>query len=174
MFAQLGDVPFELLNSFTDLEETHEAQFAKHEVLQGRPRLQAMGNALTELKFGIRLHWRLGDVDAAYKGLVAAKEAQQAVSLVYGSGRFAGWFVIERLAARTRMMDQHGRTETADVAKHAVRVNIPVLDNLQTIIARMFITIFAIELLSRRPSFCTIPVSYCYDQGYSVTQYKYK
>ena len=26
MFAQLGDVPFELLNSFTDLEETHEAQ----------------------------------------------------------------------------------------------------------------------------------------------------
>ena len=115
MFAQLGDVPFELLNSFTDLEENHEAQFAKHEVLQGRPRLQAMGNALTELKFGIRLHWRLGDVDAAYKGLVAAKEAQQAVSLVYGSGRFAGWFVIERLAARTRMMDQHGRTAAREI-----------------------------------------------------------
>lgn len=77
MFAQLGDVPFELLNSFTDLEETHEAQFAKHEVLQGRPRLQAMGNALTELKFGIRLHWRL--------------------------------------AARTRMMDQHGRTAAREI-----------------------------------------------------------
>lgn len=115
MFAQLGDVQFELLNSFTDLEETHEAQFARHEVLQGRPRLQAMGNALTELKFGIRLHWRLGDVDAAYKGLVAAKEAQQAVSLVYGSGRFAGWFVIGRLSARTRIMDQHGRTAAREI-----------------------------------------------------------
>ena len=133
MFAQLGDVPFELLNSFTDLEETHEAQFAKHEVLQGRPRLQAMGNALTELKFGIRLHWRLGDVDAAYKGLVAA-----------------------------------------NAAKHVVRVNIPMLGSLQTIIAGMFITIFAIELLLRRPSSCTTRVSYCYDQGYRVTQHKYK
>ena len=115
MFAQLGDVKFELLNSFTDLEETHEAQFAKHEVLQGRPRLQAMGNALTELKFGIRLHWRLGDVDEAYKGLLSAKEAQQAVSLVYGSGRFAGWFVIGSLRARTRMMDKHGRTAAREV-----------------------------------------------------------
>ncbi|MDK4535364.1 phage tail protein, partial [Kingella kingae] len=51
MFAQLGDVRFELLNSFTSLEETHHTQFAKHEVLKGRPRLQAMGNDLTELRF---------------------------------------------------------------------------------------------------------------------------
>ena len=43
MFAMLGDVRFELLGSFTDLEETHGASYAKHEVLAGRPRLQAMG-----------------------------------------------------------------------------------------------------------------------------------
>ena len=47
MFAQLGDVRFELLNSFVNLEETHAATFAKHDVLKGRPRLQAMGNDLT-------------------------------------------------------------------------------------------------------------------------------
>ncbi|MDK4595706.1 phage tail protein, partial [Kingella kingae] len=73
-------------------------------VLKGRPRLQAMGNDLTELRFGIKLHWKLGDVDTAYKGLIAAKEVQQAVSLVYGSGRFVGWFVIERLTSRTTQM----------------------------------------------------------------------
>ncbi|XXQ68991.1 phage tail protein [Neisseriaceae bacterium B1] len=115
MFAQLGDVKFELLNSFTVLEETHAAHFAKHDVLKGRPRLQAMGNDLTELRFGIKLHWKLGDVDTAYKGLIAAKEAQQAVSLVYGSGRFVGWFVIERLTARTTQMDAQGRTAAREL-----------------------------------------------------------
>lgn len=115
MFAQLGDVKFELLNSFTNLEETHAATFAKHDVLKGRPRLQAMGNDLTELRFGMKLHWKLGDVDTAYRGLVAAKEAQQAVSLVYGSGRFVGWFVIERLTARTTQMDANGRTAAREL-----------------------------------------------------------
>lgn len=115
MFAQLGDVRFELLNSFVNLEETHAATFAKHDVLKGRPRLQAMGNDLTELRFGIKLHWKLGDVDAAYKGLIAAKEALQAVSLVYGSGRFVGWFVIERLTSRTTQMDGNGRTAAREL-----------------------------------------------------------
>ena len=36
MFAQLGDVTFELLGSFASLEETHAAQFAQHDVLAGR------------------------------------------------------------------------------------------------------------------------------------------
>lgn len=115
MFAQLGSVRFELLNSFTHLSETHHSHFAKHDVLKGRPRLQAMGNDLMGLRFSIRLHWKLGNVDEAYQGLIAAKEAQQAVSLVYGSGRFVGWFVIERLSVRTTMMDGKGRTAAREL-----------------------------------------------------------
>lgn len=115
MFAMLGEVRFELLGSFTDLEETHSASYAKHEVLAGRPRLQAMGNELTQIRFGLKLHWKLGDVDAAYKGLIAAKEAQQAVSLVFGSGRFVGWFAIESLTARTLLQDGRGRTAAREL-----------------------------------------------------------
>lgn len=115
MFAMLGEVRFELLGSFTDLEETHSASYAKHEVLAGRPRLQAMGNELTQIRFGLKLHWKLGDVDAAYKGLISAKEAQQAVSLVFGSGRFVGWFVIESLTARTLLQDGRGRTAAREL-----------------------------------------------------------
>ena len=58
---------------------------------------------------------QLGDVDAAYRGLITAKEAQQAVSLVYGSGRFVGWFVIERLTAHTTQMDAQGRTAAREL-----------------------------------------------------------
>lgn len=115
MFAQLGDVRFELLQGFTSLEESHTAGFAKHEVLKGRPRLQATGNDLTTVRFGLKLHWKLGNPDTAFKGLLAAKEAQQAVSLVYGSGRFAGWWVIENLTARTLITDAKGRTAAREV-----------------------------------------------------------
>lgn len=115
MYAMLGDVGFELLNSFTSLEAEHAATFAKHEVLQGKPRLQAMGNDLSTLRFSLKLHWKLGNVDKAFHGLIAAKESQQAQALVYGSGRFVGWFVIERLSERTLIQDANGRTAAREL-----------------------------------------------------------
>lgn len=115
MYAMLGEVPFEFLQSFSEWEETHGADYAKHEMLGGRPRLQAVGNDLTKIRFGLKLHWKLGSPDAAYKGLVAAKEAQQALSLVTGAGRFVGWFVIESLSARTLVQDAQGRTAAREL-----------------------------------------------------------
>ncbi|UOO82764.1 phage tail protein [Uruburuella testudinis] len=115
MYAMLGDVRFETLQSFASLEAQHSAKFAKHEVLKGRPRLQALENDLTTLRFGLKLHWMLGNPDTAYKGLLTALEAQQAVSLVYGSGRFVGWFVIESLTERTLIQDSKGRTAAREL-----------------------------------------------------------
>lgn len=115
MFAMLGDVRFELLTGFTAFDETHAASYAKHEVLAGRPRLQAMGNDLTSIRFSIKLHWKLGNPDTQYKGLIAAKEAQQALALVYGSGRHMGWFVIESLNSRTLIQDAKGRTAAREI-----------------------------------------------------------
>ena len=115
MYAMLGDVRFETLQSFASLEAQHSAKFAKHEVLKGRPRLQAMENDLTTLRFGLKLHWMLGNPDTAYKGLLTALEAQQAVSLVYGSGRFVGWFVIESMTERTLIQDSKGRTAAREL-----------------------------------------------------------
>lgn len=115
MYAMLGDVRFETLQSFSSLEAQHSAKFAKHEVLKGRPRLQAMENELTTLRFRLKLHWMLGNPDTAYKGLLAALEAQQAVSLVYGSGRFVGWFVIASLTERTLIQDSKGRTAAREL-----------------------------------------------------------
>ena len=115
MYAMLGDVRLETLQSFSSLEAQHSAKFAKHEVLKGRPRLQAMENELTTLRFGLKLHCMLGNPDTAYKGLLAALEAQQAVSLVYGSGRFVGWFVIESLTERTLIQDSKGRTAAREL-----------------------------------------------------------
>ena len=69
MYAMLGDVRFETLQSFSSLEAQHSAKFAKHEVLKGRPRLQAMENELTTLRFGLKLHWMLGNPRHGLQGL---------------------------------------------------------------------------------------------------------
>lgn len=110
MYAMLGDICFEVLNSFSQFEETHNAVFAKHEVLAGRPRLQATGNDLTSINFGLQLHWKLGNPDRAYTALLAAKNAQQALALTFGSGRFMGWFVIQQLSSSMIKQDGQGRT----------------------------------------------------------------
>lgn len=115
MYAMLGSVRFEFLSGFTSFEEAHKALFAKHEVLAGRPRLQAMGNDLTSVNFSLRLHWRLGNPDTSYKGLIAAKESQQAQALVFGSGRFVGWFVIESINSRSTQQDTQGRTAAREM-----------------------------------------------------------
>lgn len=115
MYAMIGTVRFELLQSFTNLSETHAASFAKHDVLQGRPRLQAMGNDLTQVNFTAHLHWRLGNPDTAYRALVAACESQTAQAFVTGSGRFVGWFVIESVEAQTKLQDSSGRTAAREV-----------------------------------------------------------
>ena len=53
MYFMLGSVAFEPVD-LTDFNETHAADFAEHAVLKGKPRLQAMGEKLTELNFAIR------------------------------------------------------------------------------------------------------------------------
>lgn len=115
MYAMLGEVRFETLQGFGALESHYTAHFAKHEVLQGKPHLQAMGNELSTLRLEITLHWRLGDVDAAFLGLLQAQQSQQAQALVYGSGRFAGWYVLTDIAERMRRQDPNGRTAVREL-----------------------------------------------------------
>ena len=115
MYAMLGNIRFEVLNSFTSFEETHTANFAKHDVLAGKPRLQAMGNDLTVLNFSLQLHWKLANPNIAYQALIEAKEAQQALSLVFGSGQFVGWFVITQINSIAVIHDQNGRTAAREL-----------------------------------------------------------
>lgn len=57
MYAMLGQITFEMTDSFTALTTTHNAKFVHHEVIQGKPRTQGLGLLLDKLKFSLRLHW---------------------------------------------------------------------------------------------------------------------
>ena len=107
MYFMLGSVAFEPVD-LTDFNETHAADFAEHAVLKGKPRLQAMGEKLTELNFAIRLHHTLGGVERRYQELLGAKSKQAALPLIIGRGKYKGNFVITDISSVTLFTDKFG------------------------------------------------------------------
>ncbi|MCR1838656.1 phage tail protein [Pasteurella caecimuris] len=107
MYFMLGNIAFEPVN-LTDFSETHSADFAEHAVLKGKPRLQAMGEKLTELSFAIRLHHKIGGVESRYQALLAAKAKQEALALIWGAGKYKGNYVITDISSTTLFTDAKG------------------------------------------------------------------
>ena len=107
MYFMLGNIAFEPVN-LTDFSETHSADFAEHAVLKGKPRLQAMGEKLTEFSFAIRLHHKIGGVESRYQALLAAKAKQEALALIWGTGKYKGNYVIADISSTTLFTDAKG------------------------------------------------------------------
>ena len=101
MYFMLGNVAFEPVD-LTDFNETHSADYAEHAVLKGKPRLQAMGEKLTELSFAIRLHHKIGGVEKRYQA------KQEAMPLIIGRGKYKGNFVITNISSATLFTDKFG------------------------------------------------------------------
>ena len=106
MYFMLGNIAFEPVN-LTDFSETHSADFAEHAVLKGKPKLQAMGEKLTDLSFAIRLHHKIGGVESRYQSLLSAKAKQDALALMWGS-KYKGNFVITDISSTTLFTDGKG------------------------------------------------------------------
>ncbi|HIF5511880.1 TPA: phage tail protein [Pasteurella multocida] len=107
MYFMLGNVVFEPVD-LTDFNESHSAEFAEHAVLKGKPRLQAMGEKLTELSFAIRLHHKIGGVEKRYQALLSAQTKQEAMPLIIGRGKYKGNFVITDISSATLFTDKFG------------------------------------------------------------------
>jgi len=107
MYFMLGNVAFEPVD-LTDFNESHSAEFAEHAVLKGKPRLQAMGEKLTELSFAIRLHHKIGGVEKRYQALLSAQSKQEAMPLIIGRGKYKGNFVITDISSATLFTDKFG------------------------------------------------------------------
>lgn len=106
MYFMLGNIAFEPVN-LTDFSENHSADFAEHAVLKGKPKLQAMGEKLTDLSFSIRLHHKIGGVESRYQSLLSAKTKQDALALMWGS-KYKGNFVITDISSTTLFTDGKG------------------------------------------------------------------
>lgn len=113
-FALLGDIAFDLLHAPKTLNEKHQAVYAEHQVLSGKPVLQAMGLDLIEMTLTIGLNHQLGDVQARYQALIGAKKGLKPLALVLGKD-FVGHFVITEISSQTLVSDNQGVALARDV-----------------------------------------------------------
>ena len=108
MFALLGDVQFDLITYFDGFESQFGADFAEHPLIEGKPRLQFIGDKLDEIRIQLAFHLSYCDPEAELIKLKEALAAHQAMALVLGNGDYKGWFVLTEVQAISRHTDQWG------------------------------------------------------------------
>ncbi|KVU58821.1 MULTISPECIES: phage tail protein [Burkholderia] len=114
MFAILGDIEFDLIGYFDGFDATFGADYAEHALLQGKPRLQRMGDKLDEIRIALSFHYWYCDPEAELAKLRAAVSAKQAMALVFGNGDYKGWFVLTEVQSTSKQTDTSGTVLSLD------------------------------------------------------------
>lgn len=96
MFAVLGDLEFEV-NTLTGMEATEGVDYAEHALIAKKPRLQFVGEKLTELKVSLTFHVSICNPEASLQILQQVMQTHEARAFVTGAGDYRGTFVITEL-----------------------------------------------------------------------------
>lgn len=118
MFAVLGDFRFELLRAPEMADLTTEHEYATHKVIEGKPKVQWVGDELHKRTWDIRLHRVFCDPDAVMRAIRAAAAEHKAYPLSLGSGEYLGRYTINSIHEVTNVADDIGATvaQTATLA----------------------------------------------------------
>lgn len=108
MFALLGDVQFDVITYFDGFESQFGADYAEHALIEGKPRLQFVGDKLDEIRIQLAFHLHYCDPEAELVKLKDALAAHQAMALVLGNGDYKGWFVLTDVQATIKHTDKAG------------------------------------------------------------------
>ena len=108
MYAVLGDILFEVVNSPARLESLRRWNYAEHPVIEARPVLQWLANDLEQLDLGMLLHKSVSDPLASLTLLRSAADAHVALPLVLGNGQFIGTYIIESMVVRMEQLSAVG------------------------------------------------------------------
>lgn len=108
MFAQLGDIKFELITYFNGISETISYNYAEHERIENTPLLQFIGKNLQEENIKLNFHrWFCVPEDELQK-LIEVADAATPLKFIKGNGEYVGVFVIEEIAKTTEQASPEG------------------------------------------------------------------
>jgi phage protein U len=108
MFAALGDIRFDLPAYVTGTGMQRRQAFARHDRIQGKPVLQAIGTDLEQISIDIVFHIEFTDPELEIVRLRAAADRQDPLPLIYGNGTYKGRYVIESIDETVRNTDGQG------------------------------------------------------------------
>jgi len=108
MYAQLGNIRFEGLKGFSNFSHERGVNYAQHELINGKPRLQSVGDNLDSISFGMYLHSEFTNPEADIETLRLAMQNREVLPLLLGNGRILGFFVIPNFSQSNSFTDPLG------------------------------------------------------------------
>jgi len=108
MYAQLGNIKFESAKGFTSLEETFGMNYAQHDRIKGKPRLEAVGANLDTVNFSMYLHSQFTTPEDDIEQMRVNMVNNEILPLVLGNGKVVGSFVITNFSVTTMFTDPVG------------------------------------------------------------------
>jgi phage protein U len=106
--ALLGLIAFDILTGPLSMDESFSANFAEHPLIEGKPRLQWVGDNLNEVTWQLMFHAGFCTPTLELFKLRAAIAAHLPLPLVLLSGAHKGWFVPASVDVTTRMTRHDG------------------------------------------------------------------
>jgi phage protein U len=108
MYAQLGNIRFEGLKGFSNFSHERGVNYAQHELINGKPRLQSVGDNLDSISFGMYLHSQFTNPEADIETLRLAMQNREILPLILGNGTVLGFFVIPNFSQVNSFTDPSG------------------------------------------------------------------
>ncbi len=108
MYAQLGNIQFELL-PIESLDERYSYNYAEHQVIEGKPLLQFIGDNLNEANISVRFHFAFCDPETQFNLLKAEADRHEALPFLFATGKNLGYYVICEISKNTVITADNGR-----------------------------------------------------------------
>lgn len=108
MYAQLGSVVFEKLKGFESFADMKETNLPEHAIINGKPRLQFVGEKLQEIQMAIHMHAAFCVPEDQYNTLDYSRSIAEVLTLVWGNGSVEGDFVIVSIGRKFAQIDPQG------------------------------------------------------------------
>jgi phage protein U len=108
MYAKLGTYIFKGYKGFKDLEITDAIALAEHPVIEGKPRLQAVGMKLRKIELSFLLHSTFSNPEDDVEALRAFQRRAEILPFLAGNGIPYGNFVIEEIKSGVTQSDNNG------------------------------------------------------------------
>ena len=108
MFAQLGDIQFELITYFNGIEETVSYNYAEHERINNKPVLQFMGMNLQEQNIKLNFHNSFCVPKGEIKKLKTVANKAEPLKFIKGNGEYVGVFVLSEIISTTEQTSKEG------------------------------------------------------------------
>lgn len=108
MFAQFGYIKFDLITYFSGIDEAKSYNFAEHQRIENKPKLQYTGESLQEYNVKLNFHASFCNPDVEIKKLKALANLTIPQPFVLGNGEYLGIFLITELSSQTEQSDKKG------------------------------------------------------------------